>query len=488
MKLTQKLTLALACAILAVLGVDGFLGVQRKARLFEGEIRRDAQLLGRTIGEAVARVWLTAGEAQARDLVENANRREADVSIRWVWLDAPAGSSKAPEVPRRAIGPLPPGAVQSLRWSTPGSSSDSLYTYHPISIPLQGRAIEVRESLEPERAYVRQTILRGVVTTAILVSLCAAVAAIIGAIFVGRPVRRLVEQARRIGQGDLSARLDVAQKDEIGELAAETNTMCDRLAETRLRLEAESAARIAALEQLRHADRLTTVGKLAAGLAHELGTPLNVITGHAQLTADEYPRDSAAHENAVIIAQQAERVASIIRQLLDFARRRSPQPALCELGAIARETTALLGSLAHKRRVAFDLRMPDGPVWARVDSGQIKQALTNLVVNGIQSMPDGGPIELTVERRSVSPPADHDGGEGEYHCLEVRDRGVGIPPDQLGRVFEPFFTTKDVGEGTGLGLSVSYGIVREHGGWIAVDSAPGEGSRFSIYLPAEASA
>jgi two-component system NtrC family sensor kinase len=483
MRLTRRLTLALACAILAVLGADGFLRVQRKAALFESEIRRDAELLSRTIAGAAARIWSTAGEAQARDLVEYANQRQEDVSIRWVWLDAPQGSPRGPEVPRQAIGPLARDRSRSLRWRPPGASAESLYAYQPIAIPLANRAIEVRESLEPERAYVRETIRGGVVTTLILVALCAAVAMVIGSLFVGGPVRRLVDQARRIGQGDLSARPRVSQRDEIGQLAAEMNTMCERLEETRERLDVETAARISALEQLRHADRLTTVGKLAAGLAHEVGTPLNVITGHAQLIADEYANGSPARENAQVISQQADRVTAIIRQLLDFARQRSPRPTHQDLAALVRDTTSLLAALAHKRGVTFELDLPRDEVWARIDAGQMKQAVTNLVVNGIQSMPEGGRLTLRVERRRVHPPADHDGGVGDYHCLEVCDQGVGIEPAHLSRVFEPFFTTKDVGEGTGLGLSVSHGIVREHGGWIGVESAPGAGSRFAIFLP-----
>jgi two-component system NtrC family sensor kinase len=261
--------------------------------------------------------------------------------------------------------------------------------------------------------------------------------------------------------------------------------MCDRLTDARTRLEAETAARTAALEQLRHADRLTTVGKLAAGLAHEIGTPLNVITGYAQLITDEHPAESSQHKNAQIIAQQAQRVAVIIRQLLDFARRRSPQATRQDLGALARETTTLLGSLAHKHGVAIDVVVPAEPVWARADPGQLRQALTNLVVNGIQSMPTGGTLTVMVDRRQAAPPADMDGGPGTYVCCEVTDEGGGVAPDHLDRLFEPFFTTKDVGEGTGLGLSVSYGIVREHGGWIAVHSAPGAGSRFAIFLPPE---
>ena len=488
MKLTRKLTVALGCAILAVLSVDAAVGVQRKADLFETSIRRDTQLLGRTVAAAAARVWRTAGESQARDLVEHANEQEDQVSIRWVSLEAPEGNPKRPEVPPDRLGWLEPGLARTLRWRAPDASADSLYTYFPIAIPLPGRAIEVRESLEPEREYVRLTILRGAITTGVLVGLCAAVAMVIGVLFVGRPVRRLVDQARRVGQGDLSARLDLRQRDEIGELAREMNTMCDRLSDARMRLEAETAARTAALEQLRHADRLTTVGKLAAGLAHEIGTPLNVITGYAQLITDEYPADSSPHRNAQIIAQQADRVALIIRQLLDFARRRSPQPSRQDLGALARETTILLGSLAHKHGVAIAVDVPAEPVWAKADPGQMKQALTNLVVNGIQSMPGGGTLTVMVERRHAEPPADLDRAPGDYLCFEVKDEGGGIAQEDLERLFEPFFTTKEVGEGTGLGLSVSYGIVREHGGWIAVKSSPGAGSQFCIFLPPEAAA
>jgi two-component system NtrC family sensor kinase len=488
MKLTRKLTIALTCAILVVLGLDAALEVERKAQLFEGSIQNDTELLARTIAAAAARVWRTAGETQARDLVENANQHEDQVSIRWVSLEAAADNPKRSEVPPELIRPLLPDHTRTVRWRAPDATTDSLYTYYPIAVPLSERAIEVRESLEPEREYVRHTIVRGATTTAVLVSLCAGVAMVIGVFFVGRPVRRLVDQARRVGQGDLSPRLRLRQRDEIGQLAAEMNAMCDRLSETREHLDAETAARMAALDQLRHADRLTTVGKLAAGLAHEIGTPLNVITGYAQLISDEYPADSGAHRNAAIVAQQADRVAAIIRQLLDFARRRSPNPSRLDLGALARETTNLLGSLAHKHHVTIELCIPEEPLWAHADAGQMKQALTNLVVNGIQSMPQGGTLTVTAGARRAEPPADHGGEPGRYLCLEVADTGAGIAPDHLERVFEPFFTTKEVGEGTGLGLSVSYGIVREHRGWIDVQSTRGEGSCFTIYLPAEAAA
>jgi signal transduction histidine kinase len=123
------------------------------------------------------------------------------------------------------------------------------------------------------------------------------------------------------------------------------------------------------------------------------------------------------------------------------------------------------------------------PVPARVDPNQMQQALTNIVVNGIQAMPNGGRLRVGIARRRVRPPTDHPGSEGEYLCLSFEDEGEGIPADDLPHLFEPFFTTKKVGEGTGLGLALAHDIVRAHGGWIAVESHIGKGSRFSVLLP-----
>jgi two-component system, NtrC family, sensor kinase len=173
----------------------------------------------------------------------------------------------------------------------------------------------------------------------------------------------------------------------------------------------------------------------------------------------------------------------IIRQLLDFARRRDPERSPADVEACAAQTLSLLSPLAVKRGITLELAAAEPPLTAYLDVGQIQQALTNLVVNGMQAMPKGGKLTVGVRRERAVPPADHGGPAGEYLCLWVEDQGVGMSDDVRAHVFEPFYTTKDVGEGTGLGLSVAYGIVREHGGWIAVESYPERGSRFSIYLP-----
>jgi signal transduction histidine kinase len=128
-------------------------------------------------------------------------------------------------------------------------------------------------------------------------------------------------------------------------------------------------------------------------------------------------------------------------------------------------------------------QLPGAPVLARADQGQLEQALTNFVLNGIQAMPQGGTLRVGVSTRRTRPPAEPGGPEGEYLTLTVTDEGEGISRENVLRIFEPFFTTKGVGQGTGLGLSVAYGIVSEHGGWIDVESQVGSGSRFTIHLP-----
>ncbi|MBK9035581.1 MAG: HAMP domain-containing protein [Myxococcales bacterium] len=482
MRLSHKLALALTCAILTVLAVNALIRVQREIGLFDDDMRKDSHLLGRAVAGAAGRIWRRVGEAEAIDVVKDANEREAHVQIRWVSLDAPAGHPHAASVPvPPLVGPDRVGVVTAR---PAGAADDVLYTFVAVEGPGAERvAIELGESLEAEHAYVRATVRQALAATGILVLVCAALIVGLGTLLVGRPVRQLVLHARRIGQGDLTSRLRLRQRDEIGELGAEMNAMSEQLVEARAELERASDARLAAIEQLRHADRLATVGKLSAGIAHEIGTPLNVITGYAELVAELHPEPDPAHEAATTISAQAHRVAAIVRQLLDFARPRPPVTAALELGEVAQQAATFLEPLARKRAIALELAPAADGVVGKVDGGQLQQVLTNLVVNAIHASPDGATITIATERRAATPPSDHGGPPGPYACVRVRDRGAGVAPELLGRIFEPFFTTKDVGEGTGLGLSVAYGIVKEHGGWITVEATPGGGTTFTIYLP-----
>jgi signal transduction histidine kinase len=261
--------------------------------------------------------------------------------------------------------------------------------------------------------------------------------------------------------------------------------MTDRLAASQLKISAERRARTSALEQLRHADRLSTVGKLASSMAHELGTPLNVVAGRARMIEGDESAAETARDNARIIAEQAERMAEIIQDLLEFSRRKPLERRRARIGDVLEHAATLLEPICEDKDITLEVGgAPD--VEAEIDSGKVLQVLTNLLMNAAQAMPDGGRIELSVSREHVDDPPDRRAGAGDYLVIVVRDEGIGIPADRLPDIFEAFFTTKkDEERGTGLGLSVCHGIVREHGGWMEVASVVGEGTTFRVYLPEE---
>ena len=270
------------------------------------------------------------------------------------------------------------------------------------------------------------------------------------------------------------------------------NDMCEKLSAAQVRVADEMAGRVAAVEQLRHADRLKTVGRLASGVAHELGTPLNVIAGRAGMISSGKLSSAEAAQSAEIIRSQSQQMTQIIRQLLDFSRQNSPRRVAVDLSSVIRQTVGLLMPLAEKREVTIEAGGVATGLIGRIDVGQIQQVLSNLLINAIQAMPSGGVVKIVADRRALesgeSAPLTHpneDEAVEEYLVITIEDEGDGINQEHLDHLFEPFFTTKDVGEGTGLGLSISYGIVQEHGGWIEVQSEAGQGSTFAVFLPAE---
>lgn len=304
---------------------------------------------------------------------------------------------------------------------------------------------------------------------------------VLGVWMVGKPLQAVAGKARRIGLGDLTGPLGLRQKDEIGQLASEVDAMCERITEANVRSEVESAARLQAIEQLRHADRLITVGRLAAGIAHELGTPLNIVAGRLKMLRKGNLEPATVNEYLDESTGQVGLMTSIIRQLVDFARRREPKAISTDLLTIARSITRLVEPLAKKRGVSVSV-MNDESVAAHVDPMQIEQVLSNLVINAIHACDENGHVEISFGTRVDESEPDH-GPRRLGVFLRVSDDGQGMDNGTMERVFEPFFTTKDIGQGTGLGLSVAHGIVQDHGGHISVTSNLGHGSVFTVLLP-----
>jgi len=235
-------------------------------------------------------------------------------------------------------------------------------------------------------------------------------------------------------------------------------------------------------EQIRAQDRLAAMGQLAAGVAHDFNNILTSMIGFAELTHRRADIPASAKADLKRIMEGGHRAAHLIRQILDFSRRSLMRRQALDLAPFLKETVRFLQrTIPEGIRIVLEMGTAQYTVFA--DANQLQQVLANLAVNARDAMPEGGELRLCLSTLTLE--ADHQTGmeSGEWIALSVSDTGVGIPPEGLPHLYEPFFTTKDVGEGTGLGLAQVYGIVKQHEGFIDVETEMGNGTTFTIYLP-----
>ena len=248
-----------------------------------------------------------------------------------------------------------------------------------------------------------------------------------------------------------------------------------KLRQTQNELKARMEAQQAAENRLLQAAKLAAVGEMAAGIAHELNNPLTTVTGFTELVLDELPEEASYREELLMVQREARRATDVVRRLLDFSRQGERTRTRADLNEIVEDVIALTQHLIHTSGVRLTANLGGELPWVWVDRNQMKQVLLNLIHNALQAMPDGGSLYLTTDTRQ------RDGRS--WAVMSVRDTGTGISAQNRERVFEPFFTTRGDRGGTGLGLSVTYGIVADHGGLIDVESEGGEGSTFTVWLP-----
>ncbi|GAB4401001.1 MAG: hypothetical protein OHK0052_24580 [Anaerolineales bacterium] len=227
--------------------------------------------------------------------------------------------------------------------------------------------------------------------------------------------------------------------------------------------------------QLVRSARLAAVGEMAAGVAHELNNPLTTVAGFVELALDELAPDSPLRADLQLVLREAHRARGVVRRLLDFSRPAENVRIRTDLNELVSDVLTLVQHLVRTGGVEIRIKLWDDLPSIKIDPNQIKQVLLNLVHNALQAMPRGGTLTIQTTRQQRD--------EQLWLTVMVQDTGDGIPPEHMERLFEPFFTTRPVGSGTGLGLSVSYGIVKEHQGFIEVDSALGSGSAFTVWLP-----
>ena len=315
---------------------------------------------------------------------------------------------------------------------------------------------DMEKILNEERRYVNQLIRESKIyhLLALIGIFALTILTVLFFIFnVNRPLKAIEEGIHKIVEGDYKNMPAISTGDEFESLVASLNTMISELN--------------------KQSEKMASLGTLTSGVAHELNNPLNNISTSVQILLEELEDGDLAYKKELLTETegQIQRARDIVRALLDFSRERSFKLKKVKFAELVENTIRLIkGEIPTNVQLGVDVPVD---IEGDMDPRRIEQVLINLILNGIQAMEQGGILSIKARWE------ENDGG----FCFEVSDTGKGIPPEDIGKIFDPFFTTKDVGKGCGLGLSVSHGIIEQHGGRIEVNSQTGQGTKFTVFLP-----
>ncbi len=492
--LTTRLILLLALALLVITGFNDYARLVREREQLVRQTREDERIFAETLALAV-RYNLRRGRTseELEDLLGELVARPGLAAV--VIYDPDAGivartlaaGSEAPtpdELVRRSL------AQREALSSVADSASGRILRYvQPFRWP-GGRtgAIEVQQTLREMEREFRRAVRTTIVSRLVVLVLFILSIVILTRWNIARPIRALIAAARAVGRGDLGQRIALARQDEIGELAVEFNRMAENLQAANAELVRQAEERLRLEQEVQQSQKLATVGMLAAEVAHEIGTPLNVISGRAEVLDRVVPLGHPERRHLDAILSQAERIKGIIRALLDYTRPRRPdlrpEPILPIVGRVA----ALLMERSQRRGVRIHLELPVGLPPVMADPEHLQQVLLNLVLNALDATQKGGTVRIAVGQEPELPPDGRNGilrgkADGPTLSVHVLDEGKGLGAEDLKRAFEPFFSTKGRGQGTGLGLPIAEDIVRAHRGEIELLSIPNKGTEVIVRIP-----
>jgi len=496
MKLGTKLILWLVTTLIITMSVHGYWSIKQDQENIVREMQVGILGLSRSIQAALRYIYSDERDIKATQRFIDSIARSGnihgvvvyDTSAKPIAISASLTDTTGyPDLDPRAMLEIDPRPVLASGRGIDGYIESPAHpVYYRIEPILNSNDDPVGAFVLGRRGVGYNLILetrrnRIILTTFILIAVLTLVILLLVRRSLTRPIKLLIEGIRDIGEGSWEKRLEVKDKNEISSLALEFNHMCHRLQDLYGKLLQEQRERLNLERSLRQSDKLASVGQLAAGLAHEIGTPLNIIGGRAEFLLRRPRTQGEINDNLQIIRSQIDRIAGIVRQLLEFSRRREPAFRSVEILLLLEKVIGLLEHKIAEKNVNIDLKVDRSLPSIAADSDQLQQVFLNLLLNSLHALPPGGRIKIG----AAMVPGEN-GGVKEKEprlCIEFEDNGAGISPEHVSQVFDPFFTTKDIGEGTGLGLSVSYGIVKDHGGEIRVESQPGQFTRFTVLLP-----
>ena len=484
MGLKVRLILALMMPVLLVTGVYGYMRGQREQAELLADQQQDMARTAKAVRIAVENAFRDRQVSDVKRLLtEMVEYQEAIDRIRLFDLELhptvvsgqlPIGDDVPDEELRQVIAGGQPRSMTRTRDLRP-----LLYYFTPIHDP--GGQITGALELVQVATRARDRMHSATRDLAIRLTLLVISVAILAGVMLQRqvlgPLSLLLAAIQRIGRGEPGPSIPVERRDELGRVAEAFNEMAARLGDARRELMAETERALDLERQLRHAATLSVAGKLASSIAHEIGTPLNIISGRAESLLRMTPPEAADRRELESIVSQIDRISKTIHALLDTVRSQHPEPRPTVLADTLETFLPLLGHAARRRGVTLKTAISEDLPSILADAGQLQQVLINLVMNGLDATPAGGEL-------AISAIAQDRGGRPGI-AVRVTDTGSGIPPEALPRIFEPFFTTKPRGQGTGLGLAICRDILHAHGGGIDVASETGMGTTFTFWLPAE---
>jgi signal transduction histidine kinase len=350
--------------------------------------------------------------------------------------------------------------------------------FYSIIVPVKGPgdtkqgALEVVLSLKQVNRTLAGTTRRFLLFTVVLVVGLGALIIIIARWNITQPIHKLIEAARQLGSGDFSSRVEASGVVDLDRLIDELNRMAEQLEEQSSNRDRFYQEKLQLEKGLRHAEKLASIGQLSSGLAHEIGTPLNVISGRAEHLLSKIDENDPARKALLTIVQQSEHISALIERLLAFSRKEEQAFTELSLQHSIREaySLCLMRSNRNRSEIGLDLDICDDSMIGDADA--LQHMFVNLFLNSFQAIEGAGEIHVSIKNQFP-------------HTLTIvyEDNGPGIPKEQRTRIFDPFYTTKQVGEGTGLGLFIVANIVEEHNGDIVIEDSPAGGVRFVICLP-----
>jgi signal transduction histidine kinase len=486
LRLTRSLALWLAGTTAFLLSTYAWTQLRQEREDLTATARREMVLLATAIRSGVENAMRDEQRLDITSLLEQLELQDSTVDI---FVFDGAGSLLASSW---GSGPHLAAAKDSLRSS---DASDALRIDETTPVGLLAAApLRIRGSLVGRLVVIRPTdVLRAdldaeaeaaVVSTIVLIAALSLVIWLVIRQRVHQPMTRIVTEIRRLSSGDLSGRLDMTGGDELAEIGREFDTMAAALEEARERLLLEAERREQLEVDMQRANKLTVVGELAATLAHEIGSPLQVLNGRARALAVRADLPEDARRSAEILVEQTDRVDRIVQRLLAIARRRAS--VLVDLDP--REPVQLVADLlsveARRKGARFDCDFHEVPQ-IRADVDQVQQVALNLLQNALRACSEGGVVQIRIAQSWFTRPSSSLGQPSV--AIVVEDTGHGIPDGARSQIFEPFFSAWGDGGGpggTGLGLSVVKSIVTEHGGLVTVGpAAAGTGTRFTVHFP-----